>query len=75
MIVRGCYEKGRGGYRFHMNTDTCTASLMFCNVLLPCLFSIHSFSEQNEGVNKCLVKLIKNQEVGFALSVVFLLPL
>ena len=68
-------RKREGGYRFHMNTDTCTASLMVCNVLLPCLFSIYSFSEQNEGVNKCLVKLIKNQEVGFALSVVFLLTL
>ena len=42
-----------------MNTDTCTVSLMFCNVLLTCLFNIYSLLEQNEGVNECFVKLIK----------------
>ena len=68
-------RKGGGDYRFHMNTNTCTASLMFCNVLLLCLFNIHSLPEQNEGVNECLVKLIKNPQDGFALSVVFLLTL
>ena len=68
-------RKGGGGDRFYMNTNTSAAPLMFCNVLLPCLFNNHSLPERNEGVNECLVKLIKNQQDGFALSVVFLLTL
>ena len=55
-------RKGGGGDRFHMNTNTSAAPLMFCNVLLPCLFNTHSLPERNEGVTECLMKLIKNQQ-------------
>ena len=76
VVIRGILRrKGGGGDRFHMNTNTSAAPLMFCNVLLPCLFNTHSLPERNEGVNECLVKLIKNLQDGFALSVVFLLTL
>ena len=51
-----------GDDRFHMNTNTSAAPLMFCYVLLPCLFNTHSLPERNEGVNECLMKLIKNQQ-------------